>query len=132
MQEMDLSLYGVILAAIFSTLQFIHQGGDGSGGLKVESRIHLQHTVSLCASISLITLTSGKPLPPKISHRISLLFAVLACAFVLSAAVPDNLCGCRIFRAFACSSKSSGTSITSAFTRLSTSSNFVLGSSAKT
>lgn len=91
---MDQSSYGVILAAIFSPLQFIYQSGDGSGGLNEQSRIHLQHRVSLCGSISLITLTtltSCKPLAPKISHQISLLFVVLACAFGYSAALPENL-----------------------------------------
>lgn len=85
---MDLTSYAVILTAIFSTLQFIHQGGGGSGG---NSYIHLQHTTSLCASMSLLTLTSSKPLPLSKSHKISLFFAILACAFILSASVPKNL-----------------------------------------
>ncbi|XXG50894.1 hypothetical protein AAC387_Pa02g4791 [Persea americana] len=56
----DPTWYGVILGAIFRILQLIYQGGSGGGGvLAVESHFHLlKKTVSLYASLSLISLTS--------------------------------------------------------------------------
>ncbi|KAJ8646562.1 hypothetical protein MRB53_008310 [Persea americana] len=82
----DPTWYGVILGAIFSILQLIYQGGS------VESHFHLlKNTVSLYASISLITLTSCKTLPSPIPFKISLVFAILAVAAPLSAAVPSKL-----------------------------------------
>ncbi|KAJ8646560.1 hypothetical protein MRB53_008308 [Persea americana] len=54
--------------------------------------------------MSLITLTSCKPLPTHKSHKISLVFAILAVAAPLSAAVPSKLwwvpylsCICPLF-----------------------------------
>ncbi|KAJ8646569.1 hypothetical protein MRB53_008317 [Persea americana] len=42
--------------------------------------------------MSLVTLTSCMPLPAHKSHKISLVFAILAVAAPLSAAVPSKLC----------------------------------------
>lgn len=93
MAPIDPTWFGVILAAIFSIVQLIYQAGSGGGCVNViESHFHLlKKTVSLYASISLITLTSCKPLPTPMSHKISLLFAILALAAPLSAAVPYEL-----------------------------------------
>lgn len=82
----DQTWYVVILGAIFSILQLIYQGGSA------ESHFDwLKKTVSLYASMSLITLTSCEPLPTHKSHKISLVFAILAVAASLSAAVPSKL-----------------------------------------
>ena len=90
MDLIDLSWYAVILAAIVGILQFIYQGGSG-GGVEESHFYLLKKTVSLYLSISIITLTSCKPLPSPNPFKIPLLFVVLAVAAALSAAVPSKL-----------------------------------------
>ncbi|XXG50902.1 hypothetical protein AAC387_Pa02g4798 [Persea americana] len=91
----DPTWYGVIVGAIFSILQLICQGTSGGGGVNVLVESHfdrLKKTAPLYASMSLITLTSCMPLPAHKSHKISLVFAILAVAAPLSSAVPSKLC----------------------------------------
>ncbi|XXG50898.1 hypothetical protein AAC387_Pa02g4794 [Persea americana] len=94
MGSIDRSWDGVILPATIGILQFIYQGGGGGGGggLKlVESHFHLLKEISLCASMSLISLTNCKPLPSSTAHKNELFFIILAYASILSAAAPTKL-----------------------------------------
>ncbi|XXG50895.1 hypothetical protein AAC387_Pa02g4791 [Persea americana] len=100
----DPTWYGVILGAIFRILQLIYQGGSGGGGvLAVESHFHLlKKTVSLYASLSLISLTSGNPLP---SLQTLLDFHFSLPSWLLLPHTlqlfPPSFGGCLISRAFA-------------------------------